>query len=201
VYRRAVIAGALQTIEGALVSVNVQPATENVTTAFPIGNGRVMVPVGTYHPVGTQLDLTSPPDRTVVFGIHYTGGDLFDGTRRAPGGMIGVNLGRFSARLSYILYILDFQDQHQSFYGHDVAVTASYSYTPLAKTAVVLEADTVAARGTAVVTTTYQFGVMSALTLAIRGASGSTIDTPAMNALDNPGLTAILSLTLGASPF
>ena len=40
IYRRAVIAGSLQTIEGALVSAQVQPSTEVVTEAFPIGNGR-----------------------------------------------------------------------------------------------------------------------------------------------------------------
>ena len=68
------IAGSLSTIEGALVSAQVQPATEVVTTPFPIGNGKITIPAGTYHVLGTQFDLTSPPTRDFVFGIHYSGG-------------------------------------------------------------------------------------------------------------------------------
>ena len=112
-----------------------------------------------------------------------------------------MNLGRVTARLNYLLYILKFQDQNQSFYGHDVNLTATYAFTPLARTALVLEADTVAARATAQLTTTIQFGQLSALTLAIHGTSGSTIDTVASSAFDRPNLSAILSLALGASPF
>ena len=200
VYQRAVIAGSLQTIDGALVSAQVQPSTEVVAQAFPIGNGRIMVQPGTYKVLGTQFDVTSPPNHTVIFGVHYSGGDLFDGTRRAPGVVLGVNLGRFLARASYTLYILKFEDQNQDFLGSDVSLTASYAYSPLARTSLVLEADSVAARGTAQLTTTIQFGRLSALTIAIRGQSGSTIDTPAMNTFDNPGLSAIVSLALGVSP-
>ena len=82
-----------------------------------------------------------------------------------------------------------------------MSVTASYAYTPLARTALVLEADTVAARATAQMTTTVQFGKLSALTLSVRGTSGSTIDVAAQSAFDNPGLSAILSLAFGVSPF
>lgn len=200
VYRRAVIAGSLQTIDGAQIAVQVQPATENVTQAFPIGNGRIMVPVGSYKVLGTQFDLASPPNRTFVYGVHYSGGDLFDGTRRAPGATVGVNLGRLSARLNYVLYILKFADQRESFYGHDVNVSAGFAYTPRARTALVLEADTVAARATAQLTTTVQFGRLSSLVLSVRGTSGSTIDMTAAGAFDAKHLTAILSLSLGASP-
>jgi hypothetical protein len=201
VYQRAVIGGSLSTIEGALVSAQVQPSTEVVTTPFPIGNGKITIPAGTYHVLGTQFDLTSPPNRDFVYGIHYQGGQLFEGTRRAPGVMLGVNLGRLAARVSYVLYILKFEDLGQDFLGHDVSVTASYAFTPLARSALVLEADTVAARATAQLTTTYQFGALSALTLSVRGSGGSTIDVPATSAFDNLGLSAILSLAYGVSPF
>jgi hypothetical protein len=201
IYRRAAITASFATIDGAIIGAGIQPSTENVTTAFPIGNGRIMVPVGVYKVLGTQFDVTSPPNRTFVFAIHYNGGDLYDGTRNSPGVMMGLNLGRLTARASYYLYILKFTDQNESFYGHDAAITASYAFTPLAKTTLVLEADTVAARGTAQLVTTYQFGSLSALTLSVRGQSGSTLDTEAQNAFDNPNLTAILSLAIGASPF
>jgi Domain of unknown function (DUF5916)/Carbohydrate family 9 binding domain-like len=200
VYRRSVISAGIQTIDGAIISANVQPATENVTEAFPIGNGRIMVMPGTYKVLATQFDFTSPPNRELVFGIHYTGGDLFDGTRRAPGASFGLNLGRFLARATYQLYLMKFEDQNQSFYGHDVNLSASYAFTPLARSALVLEADTVAARGTAQFTTTYQFGLLSAITLAVRGQSGSTIDMAATNTFDHPQLTAVLSFAYGVSP-
>jgi hypothetical protein len=202
VYRRAVISGSLQTIDGAELAVGVGPATENVTEAFPIGS-HITIPVGVYHPVVTSFQLVSPPDRDVVFGVSYLGGDLFDGTRRAPGGMIGVNLGRFTARLNYTFYILKFTDQTPpiTFYGHDVAFTAGYAYSPIARTSVVLGVDTVASRASALVTTSIQFGTLSAVTLSIRGTSGSTFDTPATDTFANGDLSAILSLQLGVSPF
>ena len=201
VYRRSAIVGSLQTYEAAELSVGVYPATEVVTEPFPIGNGKIMVPAGTYKPLATSLELTSPPGRTFVFGIHYQGGDLFEGSRNAPGATLGLNLGRFTARATYMLYILKFEDQNVSFYGHDASISASFAYTPLARTAVVLEMDTIAARASALVTTTIQFGTLSALTFSLRGASGSTFDMPAMNAFDNGALSAIVSLQLGASPF
>jgi len=200
VYRRAVVSAGIQTIDGAVISANVQPSTENVTEAFPIGNGRIMVMPGSYKVTATQFDFTSPPNRTLVFGVHYTGGDLFEGTRRAPGATVGLNLGRFLARATYQLYLMKFEDQNQSFYGHDVNLSASYAYTPLARSGIVLEADTVAARGTAQFTTTYQFGLLSALTLAVRGQSGSTLDMAAPGTFDHPSLTAILSFAYGISP-
>ena len=201
IYRRAVISGSLQTIDGAEIAVAVQTATENVETAFPIGS-HITIPVGLYHPVGTQFQLLSPPDKDVVFGVSYIGGDLFDGTRRAPGGMLGLNLGRFTARLNYTFYLLKFVDQTPpvTFYGHDVALTASYSYTPLARTAVVLDLDTVASRASALVTTSIQFGTLSAVTLSIRGSSGSTYNTPETDTFAAADLSAIVSLQLGVSP-
>ena len=39
----------------------------------------------------------------------------------------------------------------------------------------------------------------SALTIAVRGTSGSTIDTPAPNTFDHPALSAIVSLAYGVS--
>ncbi len=200
VYRRGVIGAGITTIDGAVVAAAVQPSTENVTEAFPIGS-KIMVMPGMYKPFSTQFDLTSPPDRTFVFGLHYNGGDLYEGTRNAPGGMVGINLGRITARLNYFLYILKFPDQMQSFYGHDVSLNASFAYTPLARTSLVMEADTVSERAVAQVTTTVQFGRLSSFTLALRGSSGSTIDTIATDAFDKPNFSAILSVALGSSPF
>ena len=203
VYRRAVVALGIQTIEQAIISFSVQPAIENVTEQFQIGN-RITVPMGQFNVLGTQFDVTGPPGRTFVYGIHYNGGDLYNGTRRAPGGMIGLNLGRFTTRLNYTLYILDFPASPgidaQNFYGHDISLSSTVSYSSLARSTLVLEADTVAGRGTALLTTTLQFGALSALTLSIRGSSGATIAQPMLDTFDSGNLTTILSLTLGASP-
>ncbi len=205
VYRRSTIAGSLQTYEAAELAVSVMPATEVVAQPFAIGANKIMVPAGRYHVLETNLQLLSPPGRTFVFGITYTGGDLFDGSRNAPGATIGLNLGRLTTRASYTLYLLKFADQNLSFTGHDASLTASFSYSPLARTAVVREMDTVAARASALVATTIQFGTLSALTLALRGSSGTTFETAAMGMMldtfDAGALSAILSLQLGASPF
>ena len=201
VYRRAVVSGSLQTYETAELSVAVMPSTEVVATPFPIGNGRITVPTGSYNVIATNIQLLSPPGRTFVFGLNYLGGDLFEGSRHAPGAMIGLNLGRFTARAIYSLYILKFADLGQSFLGHDASVSASYAYSPRARTSIVLQLDTVAARASALATTSIQFGTLSAITLSVRGASGSTFNTPAMNTFDNGTLSAILSIQIGASPF
>ena len=105
-----------------------------------------------------------------------------------------------SARATYTLYLLKFADLGASYTGHDASLTASYAYSPLARTAVVLQLDTVAARASALATTTIQFGTLSAITFSVRGSSGSTFNTPAMNTFDGGTLSAIVSLQLGASP-
>lgn len=201
VYRRPVFSGSLQSIEGAFLSVSVSPATEVVGEAFPIGNGAIMVPPGTYRMTTTQVDLTTPANGRFVFGVHYLGGTLFDGTRNAPGATLGLNLGRLTASATYYLYRLQFPDQMLRFYAHDVSFAASYAYSPLARTTAVVTYDTLSARSSALATTSLQFGKLSAITLSVRGAGGSTFNTPAMHPFDNGTLTAILSLQLGASPF
>ena len=202
VYQRAVVAGGLETIDGAQVQVAVQPSTENVTTAFPLGNGRITIPVGEYKVLATQFALTSPPNRTFVFGLRYLGGDLYDGTRNAPGATVGVNLGRFTARASYLLYMLKFPERTPpiNYYGYDIMVNANYAYSPLARTSLVLEADTVAARAAALLTTSVQFNSLSAIVLSIRGQSGATFDMPMLDTYSQANFSAILSLQLGVSP-
>jgi hypothetical protein len=201
IYKRPVISASLQTIEGAQLAIAVSPATEVVAQMFPIGNGTIVVPPATYKMTETRVDLTSPPHRPLVFGVHYVGGDLFDGTRNAPGVSLGLDLGRLTARASYYLMILKFSDQLLSFNAHDFSLWASYAYTPFTRTSVAINTDTLAARANALVTTTWQFGRLSAATLSVRGSSGSTFGKPAMNEFDNGAMTAVLSLQIGTSAF
>lgn len=200
-YKRPVVSATIQTTEFAQLGVSVTPATEVVGSAFSIGDGKITVPAGRYRVTSTQLDLFSPPSRMAVFGLHYLGGDLFHGARNAPGAMAGLNLGRLTARAKYYLFILRFPDQPDTIYAHDFSLSASYAYSPLARTAVVLTANTIAARASALVTTALQFGKLSAVTLSVRGASGSTFEDPATNTFDNAAFTAVLSLQLGMTPF
>lgn len=199
VYDRGVIAASMTTIKQAVAGISVQPAIENVTTAFPIGNGRITVPVGSYKVLVTQVNVTTAPRRLVVFGLGYTGGDLYDGTRSSPSVTMGLNLGRFTTKATYQLFILNYGDQH--FDGHEVDGSASFAYTARAKTSFLVGLNTIAARANAQLVTTYQFGLFSTLSLALRGRSGSTIDTVALDWSDNPDFSAILSLAIGVSPF
>ncbi len=136
-----------------------------------------------------------------MFGAHYQFGDLFDGKLQAPGATVGVNLGRFTASATYFLFLLKFSDQMLDLKEHSVSFSASYAYSPLARTTAVLAYDTLAARSSALLTTSYQFGHLSAITLSVRGNGGSTFAQPAMDALDNGVLTGILSLQFGVSPY
>ena len=148
------------------------PGIENVTTPFQIGN-RINVPNGQFNVLGTQFDVTGPPNRTFVYGIHYNGGDLYGGTRRAPGGMVdstSAGSRRASTTRSTSSIFRRRRNRRRELYGHDLSVSSTFSYSALARTTLVLEGDTVAGRGTALLTTTLQFGQLSALTLSIRGA-------------------------------
>lgn len=199
VFDRGVLAASITTIQQANVQVSVQPAIENVLAPFPIGNGRITVPQGQYKVMVTQIDVLSPARRTIVWGIGYLGGDLYDGQRRAPSATFGVNLGRFSSRMKYQMFILSYGDEH--FTGHALSANASYSYSPRAKTTLLVEANTVAARGVAQLATSVQFWTASTLTLALRGTSGGTIDVAARDWSDNPDFSAVLSFALGVTPF
>jgi hypothetical protein len=199
IFDRGVVAGSIQTIQQALVQVGVAPAIENVTAPFPIGNGRITVAPGTYKVLVTQIDFLSPPRARVVWGLGYTGGDLFDGLRRAPSATFGLNLGRFSTRAKYTLFLLRYGPEE--FAGHEIDANASYAYSPRAKTTLIVDANTVAARATAQLVTAIQFWTASTISLAVRATSGSTIDIAALDWSDNPNVSAILSFALGVTPF
>jgi hypothetical protein len=197
--RASSIAASIQTIKQAVIQVGIAPAIENVTTPFPIGNGRITVPVGTYRVLTTQIDFLSAPRQTVFWGLGYGGGDLFDGQRRSPSATFGLNLGRFSTRVKYQLFLLSYGPER--FPGHEVDANASYSYSPRAKTTLIVDANTVAARATAQLVTSIQFWTASTIALSLRETSGSTIDTVAQDWFDNPDFSAIVTFALGVTPF
>ncbi len=199
IYTRAVASATMATIKQAQVQVQVMPATENVTAPFPIGNGRITVPVGNYNVLVTAVNATTVPRQPVVFGVGYVGGDLYAGQRRAPAVNIGLNLGRFTAKANYQLFILSYGNDH--FLGHEIDASASFAYTPLAKTTFVVDGNTVSARATAQLATTVQFGLLSTITLVLRATSGSTLTAMAPDWYDSPDYSAILSLAIGISPF
>jgi Carbohydrate family 9 binding domain-like/Domain of unknown function (DUF5916) len=199
VFDRGVVAASVQTIQQAIVQVGVQPAIENVSTPFPIGNGRITVPPGSYKVLVTQVDFSSAPRRTIVWGVGYVGGDLFDGQRRAPSATFGLNLGRLSTRAKYQVFILSYGPER--FTGHQLDASATYSYSPLAKTTLLVGTNTVSARAVAQLVTAVQFWTASTVSLALRGVSGSTIDTPAQDWYDRPDFSAIVSMAVGVTPF
>ncbi len=199
IYDRGVVAASITTIQNAVVQASVQPAIENVTTAFPIGNGTITVLPGKYTVMVTQVNVTTAPRRPVVFGVGYTGGDLYDGKRDSPSATLGLNLGRFAAKATYQLFILSYNNEQ--FDGHELDASASFAYTPRAKTTLLVGMNTIAERANAQLVTSWQFGLLSTLSLALRGTSGSTIDIAATDWTDNPDFSAILSLAIGISPF
>ena len=112
---------------------------------------------------------------------------------------MSLNLGRFTSKVNYQLFMLTYEGI--SIVGHELDVSASYAYSPLARTTLLLDANTIAARATAQLTTSIRFGTLSTLILSLRETSGSSINATVQDWWDTPSFSAILSLAIGVSPF
>ena len=199
IYDRGVVSASIETIQQAMLQVAVAPATEDVLTAFPIGNGRITIQPGEYKVMVAQMDLASPQRSVFVWGLGFSGGDLFDGKSYSPSLTLGLNLGRFAARAKYTMFLLSYDGDR--FTGHELDASLTFAYSPRAKTSILIDANSVAARAVAQMVTSVELWTATRLTLTLRGTSGSTVDVLAQDIWDTPNFTAILSLNVGVSPF
>ncbi|MGH7285970.1 MAG: DUF5916 domain-containing protein [Polyangiaceae bacterium] len=199
VFDRANATATAYLINGGEIQVQASPAIENVAFPFPLFAGRLTIPRGQYDVMVLQAAAYTAPRAPVVFGAGYLAGDLFDGQRQAPFVNFGLNLGRFAETSNYQLFIIRYNNQ--SFVGHQVGVSAAYNYTPLAKTTLNVQANTLIERAVAQLVTSYTFGQLSTVSLVISKSTGS-VDVPTTQwASPQAPLTAILSFAYGISPF
>jgi hypothetical protein len=199
IFDRGAVSASAVTIEQAVIQAQLLPAIEQVAQDFPLANGRVNVLAGRYDQLGYSINATTAPRRTVVGGLGYLGGDLFAGRRRAPSASLGLNLGRFTTTVLYRLFLVNYGTD--SIEGHQISARAGYSYTPLAKSTLVVETNTFASRGLAQFITSYTFGELSTIALVVRGTSGSTLQERAADWNDRPNVSAVLSFAYGITPF
>jgi hypothetical protein len=87
------------------------------------------------------------------------------------------------------------------FIGHELDASLTVAYSPRAKTSILIDANSVAARAVAQMVTSFELWTATRLTLTLRATSGSTVDVLAQDIWDTPNFTAILSLNVGVSPF
>jgi hypothetical protein len=184
---------------GATIKVSALPAVENVTAQFPLFAGRVNVLPGHYDVMVYQTDVSTAPRRPVVASLGYQAGDLFGGRQRSPYGGLELNLGHFTSNAMYHLFVIQYEGQ--LFVGHQVDTVLSYSYTPLARTTLIVNANTLIDRAVAQFVTSYRFGLLSTVALVIAKSTGVT-PVPASQWLTAQApFSAVLSFAFGLSPF
>ncbi len=199
IFDRGIVGAAVSTPSGGFFQVEVEPGIEQVARDFTLANERVQVLAGRYDVMVLKLYATTAPRRPVVARVGYLTGDLFAGTRRAPSLTIGLNLGRFTSSVLYRLFLVRYGES--SLTEHQVSATAGYAFTPLAKSTLVIETNTLQGTALAQFITSYTFGALSTVALVVRGTSGSTVQEVARDWYDRPNISGILSFALGLSPF
>jgi hypothetical protein len=198
IYDRGTIDAFARLINGGIVEVTAMPAIENVLQSFPLFAGRLTVPAGQYDVMVLQANVSSAIRRPVVVALGYLAGDLFGGQRQSPSVNLGLNLGPWSSNALYELFIVRYGSQE--FVGHQVSGTASISYTPLAKSTLVVQANTLIERAVAQLVTSYTFGLLSTVSLVLVRTTGVNV-VPTNQWVTGSSFSAILSLAYGISPF
>jgi hypothetical protein len=202
VYDRGIISAGIVGFDQSTFQLGLAPAIEDVASPFPIANGAIVIQQGSYKVMNAFATLRTNRRRTLFGTLGVELGDLFDGQRRAPFGSLGLNLGRFTTEAFYKLFFITYPG-YQDVVGHQVSARASFYYTPLAKSILAIETNTVSARATAQLITSYTFGQLSELSLVLRATSGQNIAllVPAQNWYDYPTFVALLTFAFGFTPF
>lgn len=200
VYDRGFAEATAVMLDGSQFSVRVMPSIEGVAQSFPLFANRVTVPAGRYDVNVVQVFASTPPRRTLEASVQYTEGDLFGGYRRSPAASLTLNLDRLAANVQYQVYFVRYVDARLT--GHQLSARATYSYTPLARTTLAVEANTLTLRSIVQLVTSWQFGALSTVAFVIGESTGITPDHPEVARwYDRPDWRATLSFAYGVTPF
>jgi hypothetical protein len=199
VYDHAFAQANLTLANGGRVSAQVYPANDNVIAPFKLFANRITVNPGLYRQMAMEIDVSTAVRLPVVGSISYKSGDLFAGQQRQATGEIDLNLGRLATASSYTFYTITYDAQE--LIGHSVAAKATYNYTPLARTMLIVQANTLIDRAVAQLVTTYTFGLLSTLSLIISKSTGAVpLRADRWFGSEAP-FTALASFAFGMSPF
>jgi Domain of unknown function (DUF5916) len=180
-------------LNGSVLTASFLPSVEGVLTPFTLAGQRIRVPTGRYSNERVQAIFSSPPGRMVVASAGYTEGQLFYGYQRTPQAQLGLNIGRYAGSTLYKLFLLNMAADH--LVGHQVSSRMAYSYTPLARSTLAVEMNTLDPRATVQLVNTFTFGELSTIALIFQRSA------PAVDFwLSHTALTsAILSFGYGIS--
>ena len=201
VYDRVSLGMSAEALDKTFVSVHVLPAVEEVASDFKVAADRITVPAGHYNVLIGQVSIDTPPRRVVEGHLGYAEGDFFGGYRRSPNARVGVNLGPFSGSLLYEVTSLRYAGRILT--GHRISARNTFTYTPLARSALIVEANTLTLRSVAQLVTSYTFGALSTIALVVSEGTGQTVLNlgDAANWYDHAAFSAVLSFAYGFSPF
>lgn len=126
--------------------------------------------------------------------MQYREGQLFSAYQRTPSATFGLNLGRFAQSTTYSYYVVR-SDSGVHATAHQVRVSAQVAYAPLARSVLVVEANTYNPYAAAQLTNSYQFGDLSTISLVFSQRA------PSVGAwFSDPDRRVLLSFVYGFSP-
>jgi hypothetical protein len=203
IYDRVELGATAYLLNNGYFQVNVLPSVEQVDSDFRIAAKRITVAAGHYDVLAAQVRASTAPRGTVVGSVSYTEGDLFAGYRRVPSAKIGLNVGRYSGSLLYQLFLIHYGTRDLT--GHQVSARSTISYTALARSTLVVEANTLTLRSVVQLVNSYTFGALSTVALTMSETTGANLaemGVPgAASWSANPNFTAVLSFAYGLTPF
>ncbi|XXT17142.1 DUF5916 domain-containing protein [Sorangium sp. So ce429] len=201
VYDRGTFGISAEALNRSLLAVRLMPSIEQVADDFKIAADRITIPAGRYNVLVAQISLDTPPRRVVEAHLGYTEGDLFGGYQRALNARLKVNRGRFSGSATYELTGLRYGGRR--LVGHRISTSNTFTYTPLARTTLIVEANTLTLRSIAQLVSSYTFGELSTASLTFSGGTGQTTLNLGDGArwYDNASFSAVASFAYGFSPF
>jgi hypothetical protein len=203
VYERATVDFGAYMTNDAYVSVSAKSSRDVVATPFGLIGGdpernippKIAVAAGEYQTLGFRGEISTPPRRSVEGALQYEEGGLFGGYQRAPGATLAVNLGRFSQSTNYMYFIARGAGGEKA-KAHLLKVAAQIAYGPLARSVLVVEANSYNPYAAVQLTNSIQFGMLSSVSLVLSQRAGSV-----ERWFDAPEQRIVLTFMYGLSPF
>jgi hypothetical protein len=199
IYDNAFAQALLTLNNGAQILARFTPSIQNITTPLPLNAGRLTITDGRYAQMDYELYYRSAARLPVVVTLDYQGGDLYAGQVQSPAVTLELNLGRFSTSSQYQFYDIRYNGQELS--GHQVSSVTSFSYSSLAKTTLVVQANTLINRAVAQLVNSYWFGLLSRVSLVVSKSTGGNTVGPDLWLGSGAPFSAELSFSYGLSPF
>ena len=195
IYERASIGLGGLMLNEAMFNVSVLGAHEVIDQAFSLVDSKIPIAQGRFSTLSFFAVAGTPPRRPVQVILHYREGQVFDAYQRNPYATVAVNLGRFASSVQYAFYAVKSATGVRAS-AHELSFSAQIAYAPLARSVLVIEANTYNPYAAAQLTNSYQFGQLSAISIVLSQRA------PRVESwFDSPDRRVLLSFVYGLSPF